>query len=426
TLSAAERARRGEAAYFAFDVVRPATPEQRRTLLALPTAAARDGAPAAGRFPVVLWSLGSPALYQASAEHLASHGYVVAIAPRLPPTVSLGDALPTRADYDAKSRDLDLLLAEVAKLPFADVATLGLTGFSAGGRWAIGEAMRNPAVRAVVSQDSILLFGDDGAAQHAQMPYYAPDRVRAAVLHMIRREWVPRETDELWTAMKNADRTRLVFETPALQHLDFASIGYASTLVGLRPEAKDAVAQAFFGWQRATLWFFDTHLKGDAAAREKLAAMPASLGLPAASIKLDRLAAAPGSVDDRQLGEVLVDDFAHALPRVRQRLASADARTPDAERAINLSAYTLLAQGRNDDALALFALNAETFAGSANVWDSLADGYEATGARDKAAEATKKALDLLAADTATPPARREAIKQSAEQRLARLQQPPGG
>jgi len=111
---------------------------------------------------------------------------------------------------------------------------------------------------------------------------------------------------------------------------------------------------------------------------------------------------------------------------VRQRLASADARTPDAERAINLSAYTLLAQGRNDDALALFALNAETFAGSANVWDSLADGYEATGARDKAAEATKKALDLLAADTATPPARREAIKQSAEQRLARLQQPPGG
>ncbi|HXT20175.1 MAG TPA: hypothetical protein VN923_05455, partial [Thermoanaerobaculia bacterium] len=65
TLSAAERARRGEAAYFAFDVVRPATPEQRRALLALKTAAARDAAPAAGRFPVILWSLGSPALYQA-------------------------------------------------------------------------------------------------------------------------------------------------------------------------------------------------------------------------------------------------------------------------------------------------------------------------------------------------------------------------
>lgn len=425
TLPAAERARRGEGAYFAFEVARPANAEQRAQLLAFTTAAHRDAKPATGKFPVILWSLGSPALYQASAEHLASHGYVVAILPRIPATLSFADNAPTRTDYDAKSRDLDFLLAEAARLPFADTAAIGVTGFSAGGRWAIGEAMRNPAVRAVVSQDSILLFGDDGATQHAAMPYYDPARVRVPVLHMIRREWVPQETGDLWTAMTNAERTKLVFEAPVLNHLDFASIGYATTLVGLRPEAKEAVAQAFTAWERATLWFFDAHLKGDAAARSRVAAMPASLGLPEKSVAGERLGAAPGALDDRQLGEALVDDFAGALPRARQLLAAGHG-TPDIERTINLSGYILLARGRSADALSLFTLNAETFASSANVWDSLADGYEATGARDKALEASRKALTLLAADTTTPPARRDAIRQSAEQRLERLQKPSGG
>ena len=418
--SAEERARRGEAAYFAFDVVRPATPEQRHALLALPTAAHRDAAPAAGRFPVILSSLGSPAVYQASAEHLASQGYVVAILPRLPPTASLVDSSPTRPDYDAKSRDLDFLLAEVGRLPFADARTVGVTGFSAGGRWAIGEAMRNPEVRAVVSQDSILLFGDDGATQHAGMPYYDPERVRVPVLHMIRREWVPQETSDLWKAMRNSERTRITFEAPALNHLDFASMGYASTLVGLRPEAKEAIAQAFFAWQRATLWFFDAHLKGDADARARVAGMPASLGLAPAAATAERLAAAPNSFDEQQLAEALVEDFPRALPLVRTMLA-AGGGTPAVERSLNLSGYGLLAIGRAADALALFTLNSETFASSANVWDSLADGYEATGAPAKAVEASRKALELLARDTATPQQRKDAIRQSAEGRLARLQ-----
>ncbi|HEV8239943.1 MAG TPA: hypothetical protein VGS57_11295 [Thermoanaerobaculia bacterium] len=426
TLSAGERVRAGETNYFAFQVVRAATPEQRRALLALPTAAHRDAAPAAGRFPVILWSLGSPALYQASAEHLASHGYVVAILPRLPPMLSLVDNSPTRLDYDAKSRDLDFLLAEVAKLPFADARTVGVTGFSAGGRWAIGEAMRNQNVRAVVSQDSVLLFGDDGAAQQAAMPYYDPERVRVPVLHLVRREFVPRESPDLWNAMRLADRTRITFEAKGLDHLDFASIGYASTLAGLRPEAKDVVAQTFTAWQNATLWFFDAHLKGDREALTRVAAMPASLGLAPPAVTAEHLAAAPSGLDEQQLAEALVDDFARALPRLRELLASGSPRSPSAasptiEGLVNLSGYQLLGVGRPADAMALFTLNAETFATSANVWDSLADGYEATGAPAKAMEASRKALELLARDTETPQGRKEAIRQSAEGRLARLQ-----
>ncbi|HEV8629458.1 MAG TPA: hypothetical protein VGV61_04005 [Thermoanaerobaculia bacterium] len=418
TRAAAERARRGEAAYFAFEALRGATAAQRQRLLALPTAAVRDAKPAAGPFPVVLWSLGSPALYQASAEHLASHGYVVAIVPRLPPTLGPVDTSPTRADYDAKSRDLDFLLAELGRLPFADVGNVGVTGFSAGGRWAIAEAMRNPSVRAVVSQDSVLLFGDD-QGQLAAMPFYDPERVRVPALHMIRRQWVPRETADLWTAMRYAERTRLIFEAPALQHLDFASMGHAATLAGLRAAERETVAATFRAWQTATLWFLDAALKGDANARAHLADLPASLGLAKGLVTAERTGAAAAPLDEQQLSEALVDDFAAALPRVRQLLA-ARGGTPATERALNLAGYGLLGSGRAADGLALFVLNRETFPTSANALDSLADGYEATGKTAEAVAASRQALELLAADSAMPAPRRDAIRQSAEGRIARL------
>jgi tetratricopeptide (TPR) repeat protein len=417
SLPAEERRRRGEQLYFQFDVVRAATPEQRERLLALPAAAVRDAPPAAGSFPVVLWSLGSPALYHASAEHLASHGYVVAIAPRVPPTLSPVDGSPTREDYDAKSRDMDELIAELAAFPAADVGNLGVTGFSAGGRWALAAAMRNAHVRAVVSQDSILLFGDDGAGQFAGMPFFDPERVRVPVLHMVRREWVPNESDDLWQALRFADRTRIVFENP-LDHLDFAGIGYAAALAGLRGEARDAIERAFAAWQNATLWFFDAHLKGDTAARQRVAALPASFGLPAGFVTGERLPPAASGPGEQQLLEALVDDFARAVAVYRRLLAEQGA-PPVSERALNLAGYQLLGVGRPEDALTTFTLNTEAFPASANVWDSLADAQAALGRRDEAIASSEKALALLAGQE-LPADRREAIRRSAEDRLARL------
>jgi tetratricopeptide (TPR) repeat protein len=419
SLDAATRAARGEAALFAFPLARDLAPEARRRLLALPTAAVRDAAPLAGRFPVVLWSLGSPALYQASAEHLASHGYVVAIVPRLPPTRAPFDNSPTSADHDAKSRDLDLLLREVAALPFAEAGNVGVTGFSAGGRWALGAAMRNPAVRALVSQDSILLFPGAGT-ELSGLPFWEPARVRAPVLHMVRRAWVPQETSTTWNDLAFAARTSVVFEPAELDHLDFASIGHALSVVGSRPEVKELVARTFVAWQNATLWFFDAHLRGDASAAARVAALPASLGLPAGAVTGQHLAAAPSLADD-QLAEALVDDFPRAVATYRRLLAERG-KPPAGEASLNLGGYGLLELGRVEDAIAAFELNAAAYPTSANVWDSLADGYLAAGDRERAKVMSEKALAALATDT-VPEDRRERIRASAQGRLDQLAQP---
>src|SRR6185436_20158469 len=137
--------------------------------------------------------------------------------------------------------------------------TLGAVGFSAGGRWALSLAMANWNVKAVVSLDSVMLFDDAISREWRSLPLYDPDAVRVPVLHLVRREWAPQETSDLWSRMRYAERTRLIFEDPGLDHLDFQSIGYATTLAGLRPAAAPAVAKTFHSFNRLTLAFFDAH-----------------------------------------------------------------------------------------------------------------------------------------------------------------------
>lgn len=421
SVQGSNRTERGRRAYFAFTVVRDATEEKRRQLMELPTASVRDAKPAVGRFPVILWSLGSPALYQASAEYLASHGYVVAIAPRLPPIRSPVDTSQTRADYDAKSRDLSLVLDELTRFPAADVKVLGATGFSAGGRWAIGEAMRNPSIRAVVSLDSILFFPDEGG-QFGQMPFFDPGTVRSPVLHMIRREWVPRESPQLWEAMRFADRIRLIFEPP-LDHLDFASIGYASALVGLRGERRDTIERAFLAWNRVTRDFFDAHLKGDRPALERISRLPDSLDVPAKFVTLERKPADAAVPTEAQFLEAFEEDFPRATALYR-RLLTERREAPISEAALNLIGYQFLALGRTADGVSALSLNLEAFPESANAHDSLADAFLAAGNRGRALELSRKALERLPKDKVSTPERRELIRQSAQQKIDDLTKPP--
>src|SRR5215212_7977840 len=77
-----EQKRRGEDALFSAPLLNTVTREQRARLRTMRSRAVRDAKPAAGRFPLILYSLGSAALAHVTPEYLASHGYVVVQAPR--------------------------------------------------------------------------------------------------------------------------------------------------------------------------------------------------------------------------------------------------------------------------------------------------------------------------------------------------------
>lgn len=92
-------------------------------------------------------------------------------------------------------------------------------------------------------------------------------------------------------------------------------------------------------------------------------------------------------------------------------------RFPEAQ--INLLGYSHLQAGRTDAAIQLFKLNTEAYPASANTFDSLGDAYLAAGQNDLALQASERALALLPNDP-SPPDRKELIRESAEQKIAKL------
>jgi dienelactone hydrolase len=90
------------------------------------------------------------------------------------------------------------------------------------------------------------------------------------------------------------------------------------------------------------------------------------------------------------------------------------------ENVLNLAGYEKLQGGATKDAVEIFKLNVEAYPQSANAQDSLGDGYLADGQKDLALAAAKKCLEMLATDP-SPEEFKKAIRQSAEDKIAKLQ-----
>ena len=90
------------------------------------------------------------------------------------------------------------------------------------------------------------------------------------------------------------------------------------------------------------------------------------------------------------------------------------------EAIVNVIGYEHLGSGDNKGAIEILKLNAISYPNSPNVYDSLGDAYLADGQKELAKQNAKKALELLATDTSDPEARRNGIRDSAEQKLKQL------
>ena len=101
------------------------------------------------------------------------------------------------------------------------------------------------------------------------------------------------------------------------------------------------------------------------------------------------------------LGEELTEAYAEAgVDAAIQRYRELRGRYEDrgaydfGERSLNRFGYHLLNEGDANGAVAIFRLNVERFPGSANVYDSLAEGYLIAGQRELAEIFYRKSLEL--------------------------------
>lgn len=112
------------------------------------------------------------------------------------------------------------------------------------------------------------------------------------------------------------------------------------------------------------------------------------------------------------------------VEKAAHKLAEARRTDPKAvifsETIVNLMGYEHLQAGDTKAAVDIMKLNVTAFPQSPNAYDSLSDAYLADGQKEPARQNAKKAIELLANDTADPQDRRDAIRDSAQGKLKQL------
>jgi tetratricopeptide (TPR) repeat protein len=110
--------------------------------------------------------------------------------------------------------------------------------------------------------------------------------------------------------------------------------------------------------------------------------------------------------------------------QVAQQLLAVRQKDPQAQLwpriLVNVMGYDNMQAGNPKLALDILKLNALAYPESADANDSLSDAYLANGEKDLAREYAEKALALLASDTKESEARRDVIRESAQQKLKQL------
>jgi dienelactone hydrolase len=140
----------------------PVSEEHFQALLAAPARARLAASPSPGRFPLVVHVLGRNDFQQESTvlwEHLASHGYVVAVVPQVGP-----DPESLRMPFSAEAlalqvEDLEFAIRVARRLEFVHPSKLALIGHSSGAIVAALQA-RSGGVHALVSLDGSITHED--------------------------------------------------------------------------------------------------------------------------------------------------------------------------------------------------------------------------------------------------------------------------
>lgn len=232
----------------------PLSHDQWQAITDRTTTARRDADPLPGPFPLVLGGLNDAQSVASLAEHLASHGYVVASGPR-PREVARQERSAPLVAVASLSDLLDAALAEVARQPFADTSRVALVGVNTEGYSVFDTQMRTGLADVVLTLDG-REAKVSGTSTTRSLPHVDPDRLRVPYLAFSMDAPQPQfQPDEaFFESLRHADRQVVVLD--GVEHVHY--IGDLIAWPHLRAEVEPLYA-ALYG--RVTR-FLDTHVKG--------------------------------------------------------------------------------------------------------------------------------------------------------------------
>jgi dienelactone hydrolase len=370
-----------------------------KRVLANPMLALRDAKPAEGKHPVVIYAPSFNAWGWENAdlcEYLASHGYVVI------GSASMGaHSRAMSADLEgleAQAGDIAFLLGYAHTLPFADTGRVAAAGFSWGGFANVVAASRDSRIKALVSLDGSLRSFPDLVAQVKGL---SASRVAVPMLYLASK---PKSQEDLSRRGKDFTKSLLndmrfsdvyIATMNPMEHGHFSSFTERVAGDGAFEEySRDEIISAY-GWgARYVLNFLDGYLKGDPAGLAFLRNAPGKNGVPKHLMAMDaRPAAATAPGVENLAIELQKRGFAHAH-EVYQAMRKLDPAFELDGQWINRWGYDLMGAGRTGDAVEIFKLNTQLHPEDADMFDSLAEGYEQLKDKPAAIKAYERVLAL--------------------------------
>lgn len=275
--------------------------------------------------------------------------------------------------------DVDAAFAWLVAQPGVDKERIGAAGASCGVNQSVQLARRHPEVKTV-----ILLSG--GVTPEGRD-------------HLRKTPWMPVLAAASLDDGGTVDAMRWILgwsRNPKNAFLEYKAAGHGTEMFAVEK-----------GLEPAMLDWFDAHLRNAPAKAQTTAAT-----YPPTPIETfwDTLTKPGGAAK------------AQALYEAAKKDGKARGLWPEQE--MNLYGYQLMQDGNNADALIVLQMNADAFPKSANVYDSVSDAYLAAGNKVEALRFAEKALKMLETDTQTPAAFKDAIRQSAEQKIRDLRKAP--
>ncbi len=315
--------------------------------------------------------------------------------------------------------DMQFALQDLKINQSIDRSKVGVFGFSGSGFIPVLFGMHDYRVKAMADIESGIYM--EGLYQGLSASnYYKPSKLRIPFLHIFSRDLSKQEIhfDQFENKSKFSKRYRLLLNQPALHHWDFATEGYVSCVsLNIRGAEQENIARSFEIASHYLLHFFNAELKGDAKSKEFLSNKPS---IPQTSSALwdftiyDPVRPAPDKEEFEYI--IKVKGAESAITAARNTIKDDSTTNLLQNFVLNRIGYDLLNNNKHKDAIAVFKFNTELHPTDANLFDSLAEGYEKAGEIGSMKNASQKVIDLLTEKT-TLTDQEKALKTTAEKRL---------
>ncbi|WP_405384145.1 alpha/beta hydrolase [Maribacter sp. LLG6340-A2] len=361
--------------------------------------------PLKGKFPVIVYA---PS-YQASSienfslfEYLASNGFVVISSPSRGTETRWLEGGTTK-DMETQSRDVEILLKEINRYKNTDLKNIALMGFSFGGLSNAITVMKHKNINAIVSLDGTERYN---YAVLEKSPYFNLDRFAIPYIHFAQKEIpeevlksdkIPAELNyrfQLKDSLKYSNTFSYRFHD--LTHSYFSSFGVLFANRDKRQDKSDDKIMASYKLlSEYTLQFLNATLKNDKYGKEYIENSPDKNGVLETLISKEIKQAKTKKFDYKDFNDLAFNQgYEDLIPLYKKTIA----KHPELELQegmLNTLGLRLVFNPKQiEQGVNVFLLALHIYPNSANLYDSLAEGYFYTKDFKNAISNYKKSLKL--------------------------------